>query len=257
VRQGGREWKTEGEVQNGEQSRGKSRELMVERMPNRLDTGIRAMSDVKRKLASLLKIILGRVFAYEDMIVLETSSQHSPKPLPLSAWPSSRRNAEIKVRLAAKDDVPKFDRFEKITAAKARERFEAGHFCFIAEENGRIVNYTWVCFYEAYIDELELRIRIDRDSAYRYDGYTDPEYRGMGILPKVLMSSSDYLFRNGIKTIYDLVGANNFPSIRSHQKIGSRKMGQVTLLRLFKSKRYRCEGETPEDFHKLKQMFSI
>jgi GNAT superfamily N-acetyltransferase len=164
--------------------------------------------------------------------------------------------AGVDARLASNYDISKFDRFRKFRGGKAVERLRAGDLCFIAEKNGKIPNYTWICFHEAYVPELEAKIRIDPNSAYRYDAYTDPEYRGRGILPIVLTRASDYLFQNGIERIYDLVSFDNYPSLRSHQKIGSRKMGEVTFFKLFRSKRYRYKGETPEDSHKLEQMFS-
>ena len=119
------------------------------------------------------------------------------------------------------------------------------------------MNYTWVSFNETCVDELERTIRIGSDYAYRYDGYTVPEYRGTGILPTVLTKAAEYLFQNEIKEIYDVVASNNFPSLRSHQKIGSLKMGEVTLIRLFNSRRYKLKGETPTDYIRLKEMFSI
>ena len=99
------------------------------------------------------------------------------------------------------------------------------------EKNGDIVNYTWVSFNETHVGVLERKIRIGSDHAYRYDAYTVPEYRGMGILPTVLTKAAGYLFQNEIKEIYDVVASNNFPSLRSHQKIGSLKMGEVTQIR--------------------------
>jgi len=235
----------------------KSPRLVVKKMQNRLDAGTRIISDIQRKLAGLLRVIFGKVFAYEEMVVLMTSNQTNVKSLAACARLKSANRCKVDVRLAVNTDIPKFQRFQKFRGGEAGERFGAGHLCFIAEKNGGIVNYTWVAFHEAYIDEIERKIRMNHDSAYVYDEYTDPEYRGMGILPAVLMSTLDYLFQNGIKEIYELVGSNNFPSLRSHQKTCSRKMGEVTLFRLFKSKRYRCKGETPDDFRKLKEMLSI
>jgi GNAT superfamily N-acetyltransferase len=224
-------------------------------METTLNGRIRAVSNVKRKLATLLRIVLGKIFVCEQLIAFETSSQASLR--------STVDEAKVAVRLAHSGDIPKLDRSKRVRVGKvgerwkARMRFKAGHLCFVVEKNGKILNHTWVCFHEAYVDELERKIQIESDSAYRYDEYTDPDYRGMGILPTVLMWSANYLFQNGIKEIYEVVSSNNFPSLRAHQKIGSRKMGEVTLIRLFELKRYRCKGETPRDLIKLKQMFSI
>jgi len=230
---------------------------MVEKMQNTLDAGNRVVSNIKRKLAGLLRTMFGRIFVHEEMIVLETSSQTNLKSLAACACLKSVTTSKVDVRLADNTDIPRFARFQKFRGGKAGERFKAGHLCFIAEKNGKIMNYTWVALHDAYIDEIERKIKLSPCSAYGYDEYTDPEYRGMGILPVVLMSTSNYLFQSGTKEIYELVSSNNFPSLRSHQKVGSRKMGEITLSRLFNQRRYSCKGETPEDSYKLKEMFSI
>jgi ribosomal protein S18 acetylase RimI-like enzyme len=207
-----------------------------------------AISKVKMKLNGLLRIVFGNIFSHEDIVVFETSYE--------TTFKSVVNKAKIDVRLAYSSDVPKFDRSKKFKE-KAIERFKAGHLCFIAEKNGKIVNYIWVCFHEAYIDELERKIRIGSDSAYRYDAYTYPEYRGMGIFPIVLVKAADSLFQNGIKEIYDLVSADNFSSLRSYQKIGSRKMGEITLMKLLSLRRYNCKGVTTKDRSKLMEMFYL
>lgn len=169
----------------------------------------------------------------------------------------TRNRAGVNVRLAQNDDILRLAiKFKKFRGGKAEKRLKVGHLCFIAEKNGNIVNYTWVCFNETFIDELERKIRIGSDSAYRYDGYTVPKYRGMGILPTVLTKATDHLFQNGIKKIYDFVTSANLPSQRSLSKIGSRKMGEVTLIRLLRSRRYIFKGQTTKDYAKLMNMFS-
>jgi GNAT superfamily N-acetyltransferase len=218
-------------------------------MEKTLTLSTRTINNIKGKLSALLRIVSLQRLAFVEMIVLETSSKISLDAL--------ANRAKMDIRLADNGDVRKFDRFEKFRLGEAEDRLKAGQLCFIAEKDGKIVNYTWISFHEGYVLELERKILIDPDSAYGYDEYTDPEYRGMGILPTVLANASEHLFQNGIKRLYELVSSSNFPSLRSHQKTGARKIGKVTLLRLFNSKRYGCKGETREDFHKLKEMFSI
>jgi hypothetical protein len=209
----------------------------------------RSVNNVERKLCALFKIIFGTIFAYEKMFVLET--------LESKVYPEMISKAGVQVRPVQHDDILKLSRFKNLRRGIVQERFKAGHLCFIAEKSEDIANYTWVCFKECWVSELERNIQMESGCAYRYDGYTVSKYRGMGILPVALTSIADYLFRNGIRAIYDCVASNNFSSIRSHSKIGSRKIGEVTLIRLIKLKRYRCKGETTADLMRLRRMFSI
>ena len=231
------------------------RGLQLKKMQGILDANTSVASNVKGKLSTLLRILTGKRLTYEKMIVLKTSTQTSPVYLAARAWLEAA--TKVNVRLAGDSDISGLDRFEKFRGGKACERLKAGDLCFIAEKNGKIVSYAWVCFREGYVAELERKIRVNSNSAYGYDEYTDPDYRGKGILPTVLLSVSDYLFRNGIKEIYELVAFNNFPSLRSHRKIGAQGIGEVTLSRSFKLRRYRCKGVTPDDFNKLKEMFQF
>jgi GNAT superfamily N-acetyltransferase len=208
-----------------------------------------ALSKTKMKIMGFLKIVFGGKLAFAKMFLFET--------LRSEAGIKTVDRAKVSVRLAQRDDIPKLRKFKELAGTNAEERLKAGHLCFVAEKNGDIVSYTWVCFNEAFIEELDRRILIRFDSAYRYNDYTVPKFRGMGILPTVLMTASDYLFQHGIREIYDLVASNNLPSLRVYRKIGSRKMGEVTFIKLFDSRVYRCKAETARDYARLKEILSV
>jgi GNAT superfamily N-acetyltransferase len=128
----------------------------------------------------------------------------------------------------------------------------------VAFNGGNLANYAWFCFHECYIDELETSIRVSSSSAYRYDVFTLPAYRGKGVFPSAFEQSSNYLFQNGIKEMYGLVDSNNSSMIRVYEKAGvaSRKIGDVTYIRLLKWRRYVFRGTTCADQKKLLEMFS-
>lgn len=214
-----------------------------------------AISHIKMKLGILLICsrtcmhIFRKMFVYRKVLVF---TKNAPK-----VGFQTVSKAEVDVRLAQGGDIPKLARFKTFSAGEAEERLEAGHLCFVAEKNGNIVFYLWVCFNNLYLNELEMEMRIEPDSAHFYSNYTIPEYRGMGIATIAMARALDYLFQNGVKKIYGLIYSDNIPSQRVVKKTGFRKMGEVTLIRLFNSRRYRYKGETPEDYVKLKEMFSI
>lgn len=201
------------------------------------------------KLRAFFRFALGSVLVCEKTYVFET---YESKPdLKIVD------KAKVDVRLLQGESVSRLNKFEKFRRGIAGKRFEAGHLCFVAEKNGDIVNYVWVSFDATFVDELGREIRIGPQSAYRYDGYTVPEYRGFGILPVVLMRVADYLFKNGIEEIYDVVVSDNLSSLRALEKIGSRKMGEITFVKWFRSIRYGCRGSTAGDRFRLKEMFGI
>lgn len=207
------------------------------------------------KLVTLFKILLGKIFTYEKMLVFEI--QNMPLPERICNFRMGNESI-VTIRLAQSRDVHRLtEKFKKFGEGTAFKRLEKGDLCFIAEKDGDIVHYTWFALNEAYVDELERKIQVSHDYAYLYDAYTVPEYRGMGLTFKGVQIYFDYLHERGIKKTLYVISPNNLPSLRVARKVGSRVMGEVTLFGLSSSRRYRCRGQTPKDYVLLKEMFSI
>jgi hypothetical protein len=185
------------------------------------------------------------MFVYRRVFVF--SEGVSPKArLPM------KKVAGLNVRLANSDDIWRLQSFRTFRQGKAEKRLTAGHLCFVAEKDRNIVGYSWIGFHEAYIDELEIRIRLSPCSAYKYDAFIVPTCRGVGVYPLISVECDDYLFQNGIKEAYGIVDSDNFSMLRSFQKVGNRrKIGEVTYIRLFHHRKYIFKGSTLEDRTKL------
>jgi len=196
-----------------------------------------------------LEDVFGIIFAYRKVFVFETNA--------LEARPETESKVEVDVRLAQSGDISKLARFKGFSRREVEKRLEAGDLCFIAETNGNVVYCIWVCRKDLGLDALERKLRIGFDSAQIHSQYTVLEYRGMGIATAVIGRVLDYLFRNGVKRVHGLIYPHNIPPQRVVEKNGFRKIGEVTLVRLFNSKRYRYKGETSKDCVTLKEMFSI
>ncbi len=156
------------------------------------------------------------------------------------------------MQLAKDSDVLKIIR--KFKRLNAIDRVNKGHLCFLATLHGDIVHYKWVAFNEFYV--FGMKCRISPNSAYVYDAYTASEYRGLGISSKMTTNIFDYLRQKGTKKAFACVVYNNFPSLRVMQKLGYRKMGEITIIRILSKlwiKKY--QGETQEDYYKLREMF--
>jgi len=165
--------------------------------------------------------------------------------------------AEISVKIFKTDDFSKISKdFENFFEIEAKRRLKLGHISFGAELDGEFVHLTWISFDEAYVGSLERKIRVYPNSAYVYDTYTVPEYRGLGIAPKVMNAALHYLYKTKkIRTAYMAISEDNVPSLRTAQKETFRKIGAITYTRIYKLKLYRFEGETREDYNKLRAMF--
>lgn len=211
-------------------------------------TYTRTISYIKMKLVTLFvrarafTLFFGKIFVHRK--VFETNIS--------KIGFETVSKIKVDVRLAQSDDILRLVKLKRFGKGLRRD-----HLCFIAEKNGGIVFHSLVCFNDLYLNVLERKMRIGHDSAHIYSYYTVPEYRCMGIATAGTARALDYLFQNGIKRVYVLIFSYNLASQRVVEKTGFRKIGEITLIRLFMLRRYRCKGETPKDSFILKEMFSI
>jgi len=165
---------------------------------------------------------------------------------------------DVNVRIVQDDDFPKISNLLAILENEFKTRFKMGHLCFGAESCGEFVHLTWASFNEAYVGSLERKLQVGSCSAYIYDTYTFPKYRGQGIAPKVMSEALNYLSKmKNIQKVYLAISRDNFSSLKTASKVGFRKIGVVTLTRIYKLKLYRFKGETEEDYNKLRALFII
>lgn len=84
--------------------------------------------------------------------------------------------------------------------------------------------------------------------------YTVPEYRGLGIAPRVIDSICQYLFLKGKKKIYLTILTGNRNSINSARKAGFQEFGAVTYVKILPLRLYRIEGNSKTDRNIIKEM---
>jgi ribosomal protein S18 acetylase RimI-like enzyme len=164
---------------------------------------------------------------------------------------------EVDLRLLKPEELPRIPKKFAELRIKAKDRFKKGHIGVSAVLHGELVHSKWIGFNEVFSSDMDRKLRIESDSAWVYDSYTVPEYRGIGIAPKAMEKVFEYLSAKGIRTVYVGVSQSNFQSLRAVQKEGFRKIGAITIIKVFRKKLYICEGETKEYYDKLKKMFSL
>jgi GNAT superfamily N-acetyltransferase len=209
-----------------------------------------ALSSVRFKAHWLFEAVLGRILVYTRMIVFLTDTQR--------VHFSEKKGVGFSARLARSEDILRLHGFSGFRRGEAEKRLRAGELCFVAEKDGELVNYAWVCFHEAYVDELEIGIKLNPGSVYRHDVFTVRACRGMGIFPLVFEESCRYLSQKGIRELYGIVDSSNACMLRVYQKAGdaSRRIGEVAYIRLFSLRRYRFDSDTVDGRRRLLSMFS-
>lgn len=120
-----------------------------------------------------------------------------------------------------------------------------GKRCFVTKAAGKIIHYSWVSFEEGYVDVIDKTIKLRNNMVYIHNCRTLTAYRGLGIFPFVLNKISEYLRSEGIRTAIICAGADNYPSIRSFEKGGFKRVGEVTYLKVLWWFRYKYYGTLP------------
>jgi RimJ/RimL family protein N-acetyltransferase len=162
---------------------------------------------------------------------------------------------DIDVTIVQRNGFPKITNKLKKFNVNIQRNCRTADICAIAEIDGDPVHVRAVKLNEFYVEWIERTIQVGSDSAYLYGAYTVPEYRGLGVAPKVTEKVLFYLSQIGIRKVYALIQSNNFPSLRYAQKVGYTKIGTVTFIRISRLKLYRFKGETKKDYNNLIKLF--
>lgn len=143
-------------------------------------------------------------------------------------------SAQLETRLARREDIealiPVFQRGKE---QEISNRFENGHLCFVAEQGGKIIHYTWVCFGGYYTEEIESQLSFGPDVPYIFDVFTLPQQRGKGIAGQVIEKACVYLRDQGYREVFTSVVAENAASLSIVRKVGFREVKVITLREAF------------------------
>lgn len=174
-------------------------------------------------------------------------------------YPKIDAKIDVEVCMITNDELQKIaENFENLTEEEAERRLKMGHLCFGAILKGKIVHLRWVSLNETYIGDLERKLEVPPGSAWVYDAYTILKYRGSGISPKVFSEIAHYLKEvKHIEKVYLAISHDNFPSLRTAQKEGLRKIAVVAYMRIWRWRLYRLKSEIGGEANMVRRMLSI
>jgi len=116
--------------------------------------------------------------------------------------------------------------------SEVRSRLEAGHLCFVARHEGRIVSAAWIATGRVWVDYLAREVRLAADEAYLYESFTSPESRGQNI-PAVRATYEAQHFREaGYRRLVAVIMPENKPALRHAEKAGWQPFGMLGYIKL-------------------------
>jgi RimJ/RimL family protein N-acetyltransferase len=158
------------------------------------------------------------------------------------------------VRLIQVSDINKIPPEQRPAFKNNLEHSDGG---MVADVGENVVGWLFFAQKSRYHEVIDATLKFDSDSAYIYNLFTVPNFRGLGIASNVLDKASRYLNSKGKKRVYITIFARNYPSIRAALKVGFREFGTVNFLRSFPFKIYRLRGKSESELNVLRKMLSV
>jgi SAM-dependent methyltransferase len=175
---------------------------------------------------------------YRRVIVMECRLNEAL--LPVTA------GAAVTVGLMANGDAAAYVAFRPDTdPADIRRRFLAGHWCFVAWHEGRIVHACWAAAGRVWIDYLARELVLPPDTVYQYDSFTVPGFRGRNISAFRVSEAARYFRAAGYGRFMAVVSVENHAAFRPLEKAGYRPVGMMGYFRLGRWRRHFCRQGRP------------
>lgn len=147
---------------------------------------------------------------------------------------------DIEFRFLSRDEVVAFaaDPTNDIDAALA-PRIDSGYdYCFAALDDGRLAGYCWLARHSIEAKHNAacehpasgIAMSYGPEYAFRYKGFTHPDYRGRRIYQRVSHHASIALQQLGIRYILSTAEVVNYGAIKSSYRCGYRYLGHCILV---------------------------
>jgi hypothetical protein len=135
-------------------------------------------------------------------------------------------------RFLTKEELHAYARDEanQITTQFLDETLPKGDFCYAILEGDVLASYGWYSDKPTHISS-DLKLVFDPSWIYMYKGYTLPAYRGQRLHAIGMARSLQAFTEKGYKGIISYVETNNFPSLRSCDRMGYKNFGRIKIIK--------------------------
>ncbi|MCH7344178.1 hypothetical protein LZ017_12405 [Pelomonas sp. CA6] len=154
------------------------------------------------------------------------------QPLAAQAYPALRPDPQQVVRRVGPEDplVREFPRPPEVIA----RRFAAGHECHVITVKGEFAGYIWIAKGHYLEDEIrcDYRLAAPRRCVWDYDVYVVPRYRLGRTMGRLWSAVAQGLRDEGHAWTLSRISMFNEASLKSHGRLGARRLGWALFLRL-------------------------
>lgn len=150
--------------------------------------------------------------------------------------PSMLGPGRYELRFASPDEVLRATEEPEVAAEMspefARDAIARGDECYGVFEGERMVSFGWYSTRATAVAD-DVLLHFDPAWVYMYKGYTLRERRGQRLHGIGMSHAARELTARGARGLISYVKSNNFPSLRSIERMGYRVFGEVFLARPF------------------------
>lgn len=119
-----------------------------------------------------------------------------------------------------------------------QNRFDRDDKCVALFKDNQIVNISWLCFSDLFIDEIKIKYKVPVNSFVIYDVYTLPIYRNRGFYKLMLNHLNIWGKENNFRYSYIYSELENSISIRAIINSGYKKIEKITFYEFLRMKFY-------------------
>lgn len=147
----------------------------------------------------------------------------------------------LPVTMQMLDDPDEYRTFRPdVSRDEVCRRLSAGHLCWVARYQGRIVAALWSACGQARIDYLDREFRLLSGEAYFYEVMTVPELRGQNVAPALMMWAMQRLSQAGYHQVTVATAPENEAAQRAFAKNGYRPLGLLGYWKIGPWRRDSC-----------------
>lgn len=139
----------------------------------------------------------------------------------------------VTIRRLGDTDIADYLAFRpEVAESSVHARLEAGHYCFAAHAEGRIVHADWVFTGRVRIDYLDRDLDLASDECYPTDSYTLRSFRGLNVAAARSAHMIEYMRQRGYRRALSVVLPGNRPAYRAIVKAGYHTIATIGYLKL-------------------------
>lgn len=168
--------------------------------------------------------ILGEL-GYRRMILLERSP---PEPISVVIT-----RLPVTIGLLKRTEIAEYLEFRLGTPlTEIQRRLDAGHSCFVARYQGRLVSTSWAATRQAWMHYLSREVPVAPGDVYIYDSFTGTDFRSHGISQAVGVEMLRHFRRAGYRRAVRAVSPENRANLRALAKTEYRPYGVLGYVKI-------------------------